>query len=50
MRSVLTWLGRPLPILAAALLLRLAAAWLLPLPADFAQRTDTRLTALHVVS
>lgn len=50
MRSVLTWLGRPLPILAAALLLRLAAAWLLPLPDDFAQRTDSGLTALHVVS
>jgi len=49
-RAVLARLGRPLPILLAALLLRLAAAWLLPLPADFAQRTDSGLTALNVVS
>jgi hypothetical protein len=50
MRTVLTWLGRPLPILVAALLLRLAAVWLLPLPADFALHTDSGLTALNVVS
>lgn len=49
-RAILAWLGRPLPILLAALLLRLGAAWLLPLPADFAQRTDSGLTALNVVS
>ena len=50
MRATLAWLGRPLPIVLAALLLRLAAAWLLPLPADFAQRTDSGLTALNMVS
>ncbi len=50
MRAVLAWLGRPLPIVLTALLLRLAAAWLLPPPADFASRTDSGLTALNVVS
>ncbi len=50
MRAALAWLGRPLPIVVVALLLRAAAAWLLPLPADLALRTDSGLTALNVVS
>lgn len=50
MRVVLKWLGHPLLILLAALLLRLAAVWLSPLPSDFALQTDSGLTALNLVS